>query len=758
MKIAMIVLALCTFNSANAQSLKTQPTQSIIYDAIEYYCATNGVTFYFRHTRKPEGNISLEVIDLYNQQRVGMLDDIVPETVGATKEKIWWFLSRYNARKQAFTEMDWIEGMVRPSPLPHDSVIVREKSLSILSALRAKYPGNAFNHSADTLLKLTLNARSPFFSLRDSAKVKAFFATYLDDKVLIENVSTDKGGGFAQNLAEGLADFLIERANEELRAAVFRRLITAFENNPELPILFPNIDEFLQNVEQYNFDLAIKTIQARAEKDLENLLSTVPKLSRLDKYKNLINTHPASVYVLAAMTTLDGVNHKWMPASLVDSIYLAPYTTLKNDHSNALKFAGYISQSVQNRLLTGTPSDADKNWILFNNVWYGAAASAEIARNYFTMLILRDPGIGFKWTTSGSDTVPNVKPLALLRDKISGTQSLSNNLFQIIISVNKILDSRNVLLGNDNDHKTTFVMPGTVPKVELINRQQTFVLIESIFSIVHHSFALVPDNSFPDKVGLLLAIDRAQRALPLFSRVFDITDQLALKNYNEVIFSVGLLLKDALNAEGFYVPEAYFQYGNFLASVAIAKSGADVKAAIDAVALPSGSSSIKKDLAFNAALNGYVGYFARQLDDDERYYEGFTETHGITAPVGVTISHGLGRAGSLSVFLGILDVGAIVKYKVSEDPNEAPKPEIDWGNILSPGVHLVYGGPFYLPISVGIGQQWLPKNVEDTRLKFNGGLNLFIAFDIPIINLASSKRRSTYAINARGTRGTTVSK
>jgi hypothetical protein len=174
-----------------------------------------------------------------------------------------------------------------------------------------------------------------------------------------------------------------------------------------------------------------------------------------------------------------------------------------------------------------------------------------------------------------------------------------------------------------------------------------------------------------------------------------------------------------------------------------------VKAAVDAVALPSGSSSIKKDLTFNMALNGYVGYFARSLDDTEQLYEGFTETHGITAPIGVTISHGLGRGGSLSAFLGILDVGAIVKYKVSDDPNEAPKPEIEWGNILSPGIHFVYGAPFYLPVSIGVGQQWLPRKVEDDKLKFNGGWNVFIAFDIPFINLASSKRRSTYAINAK---------
>ncbi len=59
---------------------------------------------------------------------------------------------------------------------------------------------------------------------------------------------------------------------------------------------------------------------------------------------------------------------------------------------------------------------------------------------------------------------------------------------------------------------------------------------------------------------------------------------------------------------------------------------------------------------------------------------------------------------------------------------------------------------------IGIGQQWLPKDVEDARLKFNGGLNVFIAFDIPVINVASSKRRSTYAINASGMRRTVNSK
>lgn len=755
MKIATTVFWLCALYAASAQPVNIPSDQSILYDAIEFYHATNGITYYFRLTARPEaGNVSLEVIDLYNQQRVGMLDDFVPDSLGE-KEKIVWFLSRFNSRRQPITRIDGVEENKRNEQLPYDSAVVREKSLAILAALKAKYPDNKFNNSPSSLLEMQLNAESPIFALRDTARAHDFFESYVGTDALLKNFSTGVGGGLAQNLAEGLADFLIERANEELRAAVFRRLITAFENNPELRILFPNIYEFLQNVEQYNFDLAIKTIQARAEKDLNNLLATVPRLSRLERYKDLINRHPAAVYVLAAMTTLDGVMHRWTPASIIDSIYLAPYAGLKNDHSNALKLAGYISQSVRNRLATGTPTDVDRNWVLLNNVWYGATGSAAIARYYFAMLILKDPGIGFKWNSSGNDVIPGVKPLALLRDNVSGAQSSSNHLFQLIISLNKILDNRNALFPSSG---STTGASGTTPKVDLPNRQQIFLLLESVFNITDHGLALIPDDSFPDKAEIQLTIDRAQQALPLFSRVFDIADQLTLKNYNEVIFNVGMLLKDVLNVEGFYVPEAYFQYGNFLASVAIAKSGADVKAAIDAVALPSGSSSIKKDLVFNAALNGYVGYFARKLDDDERYYEGFTETHGITAPVGVTISHGLGRAGSLSLFLGILDVGAIVKYKVSDDPNEAPQPEIDWGNILSPGVHLVYGGPFYLPISVGIGQQWLPKDVEDARLKFNGGLNVFIAFDIPVINLASSKRRSTYAINSRGTRRTIASK
>jgi hypothetical protein len=116
------------------------------------------------------------------------------------------------------------------------------------------------------------------------------------------------------------------------------------------------------------------------------------------------------------------------------------------------------------------------------------------------------------------------------------------------------------------------------------------------------------------------------------------------------------------------------------ASVATAENGDQVKDAIDAIALPTGSSSLKKELAFNIAVNGYIGYFNRQLKKDDKFATGFTQSYGITAPVGFTFSTGFRRAGSLSLFTGILDVGAIAQYQLKTDPNSGTttaEPEID---------------------------------------------------------------------------------
>ena len=80
-----------------------------------------------------------------------------------------------------------------------------------------------------------------------------------------------------------------------------------------------------------------------------------------------------------------------------------------------------------------------------------------------------------------------------------------------------------------------------------------------------------------------------------------------------------------------------------MALVVKAESPEEVESAIEAAALPAGSSSIKKNSAFNISLNSYIGgYFGRSFNNTDMI-DGDNSTVGVTAPVGIAFSLGLGH-------------------------------------------------------------------------------------------------------------------
>ncbi len=142
-------------------------------------------------------------------------------------------------------------------------------------------------------------------------------------------------------------------------------------------------------------------------------------------------------------------------------------------------------------------------------------------------------------------------------------------------------------------------------------------------------------------------------------------------------------------------------YINLLAAISQAQNSAAVETLLESEALPAGSSRIKKVTAVNIAVNAYVGGFARTGDNSS----GFTNTYGLTAPIGFTFSHGWDKGGSISIFAGVFDIGGIIRYKL--DNQGAYQQDVSLAGILSPSLHVAYGFFSWLPLTIGAGWQWV---------------------------------------------------
>ena len=179
------------------------------------------------------------------------------------------------------------------------------------------------------------------------------------------------------------------------------------------------------------------------------------------------------------------------------------------------------------------------------------------------------------------------------------------------------------------------------------------------------------------------------------------------------------------------------EYVSLFAAITKAENSKAVEQLLETYALPAGSSRIKKVSHFNIAVNAYLGGFAFR---DGLEGEGFTNTYGLTAPIGFTFSYGFQKWGSASVFLGAFDIGSTVRYKLDNEGKYHQ--EVSLAGIVSPSIQLVYGWPCNLPISIGAGWQWLsPTTTESNKINLKATFNAFLAVDIPLFNLFTLKRK-----------------
>ena len=199
---------------------------------------------------------------------------------------------------------------------------------------------------------------------------------------------------------------------------------------------------------------------------------------------------------------------------------------------------------------------------------------------------------------------------------------------------------------------------------------------------------------------------------------------------------------DAPNAKN--VLADLVKYGSFMSNMIYAKTSDEVEAAIESVALPVGSSRIKRNTAFNVAVNAYAGLFyghesIRGIKDHLVF-----NSYGLTAPIGISASIGTKRGWSHSLFISIVDIGAIAAFRFSNDTT-AQVPTIQLKNIISPGLFYSLGIP-RTPISLNIGAQVGPNlrkvtsTVNDYSDKTYLRYSFAVCVDLPLLNLYTKSK------------------
>ncbi len=200
------------------------------------------------------------------------------------------------------------------------------------------------------------------------------------------------------------------------------------------------------------------------------------------------------------------------------------------------------------------------------------------------------------------------------------------------------------------------------------------------------------------------------------------------------------------------IKSAVLTYGTFMANMVEAQTPDQVKAAISAVAVPPGSSSLKRNARLNVGVNGYFGLGFHQetlTADSLSGYSRRSPAFGLSVPVGIAISMGQLRIGkkeqSFSLFLPVLDLGAVTTYRLNQKEVPSELPKLTFGNIISPGAYLLWNisrSPFTIGGGAQFGPQLRQVTVDGNKTTSSAWrYGVTVAIDVPIFNLYTQQEK-----------------
>ena len=179
---------------------------------------------------------------------------------------------------------------------------------------------------------------------------------------------------------------------------------------------------------------------------------------------------------------------------------------------------------------------------------------------------------------------------------------------------------------------------------------------------------------------------------------------------------------------------------HFLNDISLSSTSEDVEKAIDAFALPVGSSSLKERAKSYYSINAFPGISGgfEFSNNQER-----ATTIGFTAPVGIYIQPwASGKKGSaFGLFLPIIDIAAPVRLRLDSNSDTETLPDFNFKDIFSPGLYAVYGFR-NSPFTINFGGQYGPKlrEIPDGNNGFTSvdsyRINLGLTIDIPLLTLS----------------------
>lgn len=525
--------------------------------------------------------------------------------------------------------------------------------------------------------------------------------------------------------ADGLAKFLIERGKQELSMAFFERLRKDLQKYPELRYIFPETHHIITEIESHNILSLLQELRDAFVKDMlrspENILSLreinaaecpadngtcstrVDGIAKLFTEEGGHDPRPIIIALNVMQSIIDGNN-------IIGTLNRVVYDQSiceKNDAFNSyIKLASILFESLR--------TDRESEGLFINEA---------NLRNLFHSPDCLEIFLGLTWQKF--NTMPCYAGLDINGKKLE-------QIFKAILA--KRANFFGLLASLDNINRAFLSLKASVaeggkPDASVYGSFISASLLTTA-NLVKISSVVIDETKLPEgfskffinlDIAADFCIDIQQRN---YAGIFN--DFIKFVNTNK-------LFKDDETRT------KVVKYLSFGANLASATTSDEVKNALNAVALPPGSYTIKQNASLNLSFNGYIGY---AFD-----FNGGVYAKGVYAPLGFSLSTGLGKknAGALSLFASFLDVGGVASYRLENGMTDSLKQEIRLESIISPSAQLLYEFP-KTPIVICAGWRRTPKLFYSKQNGFEtvqsvNAFNLAVLIDIPIFTLMNRPKK-----------------
>ncbi len=593
---------------------------------------------------------------------------------------------------------------------------------------------------------------------------------------VLKNKSFDLGGINVTRFANVLSEIMIDHAKQELTIAFFNRFQKFAEEHEEFKVLFPVTTGNLTSLLSYKYTEMLPALRAGFLDDLSKLTYTIDDLLLLPKYKTLLQQFPEVKITIRSLRLLHELESGASNAAEVLKDFAAfeqwdsSGSTALQNMGSSVKLANIFSQSLRSQeagILWVSPRElkeivddkvgfdmylgliyarvikekieftkADATSITFAGFMEQNKENLEMFQNKATEFIsladkVRD---SFHENKSSSGITTSEE----LYNYISVSIDVIDYSFGIARLVDETIEAQNYI---SIARKSNDLFKAVYSRQYNQAVTYTFDIITEVNNLIanQHPAILDIDNATADENK---TIDRLRKGEKLSDTGLEYLTALSnAKNPSDSQKYLAIYRSKRLAK---FLEKAR-PYALFMANMVNAKTDGEMRAALESAILPVGSSYIKKYSKFNFAVQSYLGARMTVGARGSRL-NAWNDRVGVGAPIGLAFSKGYKKSGALSLFIPLLDLGAIVDYKLTAEEDASgtsveKEYVIELGQIFSPGAFIVYGLPLNIPVSVGFGGQYGPglssidatQQIEETNPTWRW--SLFLAVDIPLFNI-----------------------